>query len=97
VDAYTPLCKLYVLCTKLIDMTSRNLVVGAMHANMMKWRADVERRPSTAAIKYAYDNTKEGDKLRELLVDSYRCFGVDGWIKGEEREKCPKAFSSITR
>ncbi|KAF2751799.1 hypothetical protein M011DRAFT_391532, partial [Sporormia fimetaria CBS 119925] len=74
-NKYLILCKIYVLCEKLLDTSSKDAVLSALEA-LCKTKFD-ERRvcPDFQCVEAIYNGTPQGNKARMLLASVYAING----------------------
>lgn len=90
---YTALCKFYVICDKMLDRISKNMVIQAIMHGMKDKRADGEYYyPTWTAITYVYKYTSPGNALRVLLADCYVEWAGPNWLETGDCDKYPADF-----
>lgn len=89
---YTMLAKVYVLCEKIQDVTTKRALLSAFVESTLKVRVDVSQFfPPTQPIRDIYQGTLTSDPLRAFLVDCYVYEGHIGWAY-EEYHDFPHEF-----
>lgn len=88
------LYKLYALCTRIGDHTSKRVLLVAFLEQASTLRSNgIVYRPDKFAIADVYDNTTAQDPLRMFLVDCYVYEGTSDWVyEAGEKSKHPPAF-----
>lgn len=88
------LYKLYALCTRIGDNTSKRVLLAAFLKQASTLRSNgTVYRPDKFAIANVYDNTAAKDPLRMFLVDCYVYEGTSDWVyEAGEKSKHPPAF-----
>jgi hypothetical protein len=89
---YTSLSKLYVLAEKLIDNTTKELVLAAIsaHAKEMLSR-DLNCIPPIESVQTIYEGTPEGSPARRLIVQIFTDNGSPSSLTTEV-DDIPKGF-----
>jgi len=86
---WVPLSKLYVLCERLQDVTSKNVIVNAFMSVSIDRCKNCWHFPDCKDINIIYGGTVETNPLRQLLVDLYVNYGNNSEL---DYELLPKKF-----
>ncbi|KAJ4321862.1 hypothetical protein N0V94_002695 [Neodidymelliopsis sp. IMI 364377] len=91
-DAYTSLSKLYVLAEKLIDNTTKELVLAAISAHAREMLSqDLICIPPIESIQMIYEGTPEGSPVRRLITQIFTDNGCPSSLT-TEADDIPKDF-----
>ncbi|PCH00554.1 BTB/POZ [Penicillium occitanis (nom. inval.)] len=91
---YLKLVKAYTLGNKLMDMGFQNAAIDAIVEKSISEEDGTRWYPVTEVVEFAYNNTRNSDPIRQLLVDLHVSFGHGDWLDygNFDPESVPRAF-----